>query len=143
MSARAALLELVQRDGFITPATVVEEATDSRSPLHRYFTWDDTAAAERYRLIEARQLCQRYKITVETANETTVSLRQFTSVPFEDGPGYITTESALRGKDTREFVLQQAMRDVAALRQKYQTLIDFDEVLRASIGKSTKRKAAS
>jgi len=40
----------------VTPAEVVEVARRSRSPLHRYFEWDDTAAAQAHRETQARTL---------------------------------------------------------------------------------------
>lgn len=43
------LLEM-ENDGRLTPAEVLEEARNPESPLHDQFTWDDTEAAEKYRL---------------------------------------------------------------------------------------------
>lgn len=42
------------RDGPIDPAAVVALAQPARSPLHRFFDWDDAAAAHAYRLDQAR-----------------------------------------------------------------------------------------
>ena len=141
MSAREELLSLVERDGFITPESVLEAAQDPESSLHQHFTWDDSAAAERYRLVEAGRLIRRYKITVEVEPERHVKVRAFTSVPGpEDRPVYERTERAL--VEHRDVVFQQCMRDIAALRSKYQGLVDFDECLQASVGRKRRRKAS-
>lgn len=140
MSARAALASLAARDGFVTPSTVLDEARDPDSALHPHFVWDDTEAAERYRLVQAQGLIRRYKITVVTAAEQTVRVRAYTSLPSEDGPAYMDTREAMSQPGSRELIMQQAMRDIAALRAKYQALLDFDEVLRASIGRKVGRR---
>lgn len=143
-TTQSALLDLARRDGSITPESVVEAATDPASPLHNHFTWDDTEAARRYRLVEAGHLIRRYRIVVETAPDRKVKVRAFSSVPVGDDLGYVPTVEAMADPERREFVVQQAMREVAALRAKYQALIDFDEVLRSSIGqKTTRRRKAS
>lgn len=56
--------------GKLTPAAVVEDARDKRSPLHHYFTWNDSEAAEQWRLEQARQLIRSVKITVNIENRS-------------------------------------------------------------------------
>ena len=125
-----ALRELAERDGLITPQTVLEAASEPSSPLHDHFTWDDTEAARKYRLVEARSLITRYKITVQKSPDETVRVRAFAHIPAEDGAGfYVPTADALTDPAQRSLVMQQALREVAALRRKYQALVDFDAVL--------------
>jgi hypothetical protein len=144
--ARKALLAMEKRDGFITPRTVLAEARDRKAEfhpdLHRHFTWDDGKAGERWRLEEAQRLIQRYTITVDSLPDRKVKLRVFSSVDCEDGPAYFNTGEAMKDPEMRDFIMQQAMKDIAALRMKYQALVDFDEALQASIGKSGRRKAS-
>lgn len=45
-----------QFKGELTPRDVVDDARNPNSPLHSYFEWDDGAAAEAYRLKQARGL---------------------------------------------------------------------------------------
>ena len=50
-------LEAIEREhGGITPALVVDAASDEDSALHEWFEWDDSAAAHAHRLAQARQL---------------------------------------------------------------------------------------
>jgi hypothetical protein len=39
-----------------TPEQIVEKAKDERTELHRCFDWNDTTAAHKYRLQQARQI---------------------------------------------------------------------------------------
>lgn len=140
MSARAELLALYRRDGFVTPESVVKAATPKSSPLHDYFTWDDSEAARRYRLVEAQGLIRRYKITVEVAPERTVRLRAFSAIP---GTGYVSTPDGLAQQETRDVIFQQAVRELSALRRKYDALVDVDAAWQAASNGSRRRKRAS
>jgi hypothetical protein len=127
--AHEALIAIAKRDGVVTPTAVLQDAADETSPLHRLFEWDDTAAAERYRLDQARGLIRRYRVIHETKPEETVRVRAFSSV---GGGAYKPTEDALRVVEDRDFILGQAIRELAALRRKYEHLIDFDAAIQAS-----------
>ena len=60
MATEAIISELrtiaAKNDGLLKPEDVVESARPINSPLHTRFTWDDTEAANQYRLQQARQL---------------------------------------------------------------------------------------
>jgi hypothetical protein len=128
---RDELQRLFDRDGELSPEQVLAEAKPASSPLHGYFEWNNSAAAAQYRLSQARDLIRRCKVTVETAPETTVRVRAFVNVP---DAGYKPVEQALASAD-RDVVFQQCQREIAALRRKYQNLLDFDAVLTAALTK--------
>lgn len=123
------LLSLYERDGRLTPESVVEEATDPANPLHGSFTWDDSEAARKHRLNEARSLIRSVRIYIHTAPEQTRRVRAFTHVAPKQS--YVPTERAL-GED-RDVVLEQCLREIEALRRKYSALVDFDTALRQAL----------
>jgi DNA-binding Lrp family transcriptional regulator len=142
-AGRTALVAIAKRDGKITPWAVLDDARDPSNPLHQYFEWDDGEAAERYRIIQAAGLIRRYKFVVQMEPERTARVRSFVVAPDKNGEtGYIPTEEAMRTGSSRDFVMQQALREVAALRAKYQALVDFDEVLHRSMNKRKRRSVA-
>lgn len=123
------LLGLYQRDGKLTPESVVEEATDSDSPLHAAFTWDDSEAARKHRLNEARALIRSVRIHVRTAPEETRRVRAFTHVaPVES---YVPTDEAL--SEHRDVIMDQLLRELENLRRKYSALVDFDTALKQAL----------
>lgn len=130
------LRRLWDRDGFLTPAQVLSEASSPESLLHQRFDWDDTTAAAKYRLDQARQLIRSCKITIETKPDTFVRVRSFVSVPDT----YMPTEEALSDPATRDVVMQQALREIQTLRLKYRGLVDFDEALQLAM--RSEQKAA-
>ena len=134
MSVVAELRSLYERDGHLTAEQVLAAAADESSPLHSQFVWDDTEAARRYRLEQAGALIRRCKVTIVGSDEQTHRVRAYVHLPAEEGPGrYMPTGEALADPATRNVVIQQAARDVAALRRKYKALIDFDAVLRSEL----------
>jgi hypothetical protein len=135
---RESLLALYQRDGKLTPEQVVSEAADPSHPLHNHFEWDDTAAAHRFRLSQAGHLIRTCKVRVRVEPERTERVRVFTHVQPRES--YVPTDEALRSAD-RDVVLEQAVRELEALRRKYQVLVEWDLVLNEA-SKRRRGKAA-
>ena len=42
--------------GFVTPKVIVDNAKDAKSPIHKFFEWDNSSAAERFRIQQARDV---------------------------------------------------------------------------------------
>ena len=49
-------LEKIKTKENLTPISVVERAKNKKSILHKLFEWDDSEAAEQYRLQQARNI---------------------------------------------------------------------------------------
>lgn len=130
----SALVDVRDRHGTLTPEVVVKEASDPSSPLHGSFEWDDTEAAHQWRIQQARVLIGRFKVEVQVSPKKTVKCRQFTHVRSRDE--YVPTEEALGDPEMRDVVLEQARRDLAALRRKYAALVDFDKLLAEELAKA-------
>lgn len=64
------LNDIQKRDGEITPEAIVKEARKTHSVLHNYFEWNNTKAADKYRLQQAAELIQRIEVKVLKDGET-------------------------------------------------------------------------
>jgi len=73
----------------LQPRDIVQEAEDENNVLHKYFTWDDTKAAEEYRIWQARQLIASV-IEVRIVDNKNREVRSFWNVKSDDNRGYIT-----------------------------------------------------
>jgi hypothetical protein len=110
--------------GSITPEILVNEAKKRKSPLHPIFEWDDTKAAENYRLQQARILLNNIQVTIVTDNESkNVSVYEVTSV--KEGYKSIDTFDS----DDIEFVRIGIERDLFYLKKKLSLYKQFDKVL--------------
>jgi hypothetical protein len=81
-----ALAKVATEDGMLKPEAVVNAARDEASPLHPCFTWDDSKAAEKQRLHEARLLIKCVRIECP---ETHRSEPVYLSVRTDTAKGYM------------------------------------------------------
>lgn len=112
----------------ITPTTIVKLAKDKSSPLHKYFEWDDTEAAKKYRLTQARNLI--LAIGFESENGFT---RAFESVVINNNRVYIPIDKIANSPDLIDQVMKAALGELVfwkAKHQKYKTFFGgvFDEI---------------
>lgn len=63
------LKRILERDGEIRPSVVVQEAASKANPLHSEFTWDNTKAANLYRIGQARHLIRTTVIRMDTGEQ--------------------------------------------------------------------------
>lgn len=56
------IMEICDQMESATPQQILEKARDESTELHKCFTWDDSIAAEKYRIHEARQIVCQLKI---------------------------------------------------------------------------------
>lgn len=78
------LTQLEQENGNLREEDVVEDARDPASPLHDFFEWDDSVAAQQYRLSQARLVIRRVKIQV-TVHEVPMDVVRYVRDPDESG----------------------------------------------------------
>lgn len=116
--------------GLLLPQTVVEAARPARSPLHPRFEWDDTEAAEKYRIWQARQLirvCVELIPGISTPTEVFVSL----SEDRTEGRGYRVVTEVLKDEDMRAQMLEDALAELEIFRLKYRRLKELVAVFDA------------
>ena len=122
--ARATLQQLAET-GRITPDAVVQAASDPGSPLHQYFEWDDSEAAQRYRVTQARVLLARVKIEYET-NDHVVRGQYFVRDPTlpSDEQGYVTLVSMRTNPDDARALLRDEIDRVVSILARARRLAD-------------------
>jgi hypothetical protein len=132
----------------LTPDVVLDDARKSKSPLHQFFEWDDSIAAEQYRLRQAGHLIRSISVTFEDMAdepERQVTLagisepapeiravRAFLAVQIEDGTnGYVGTREAMSDPEMRRQVLERAHRELSSVGQKWRDVSELTEVFMA------------
>jgi hypothetical protein len=123
-------------DGILKPEAVVEAARPKGSPLHSQFDWNNSVAAEKWRIHQARNLI---RVTIEWLNipgkSEPVEIRPFVSLTTDrknEGGGYRETLVVLRNKESRDQLLADALAELQAIEQKYAALQELAEVFAAS-----------
>lgn len=125
-------LERIERErGEITPAIVLEESRPEGAPLHSFFEWDNTIAAEKYRLHQAAVIICNVQVAVSSGNKQKTT-RAFVNISDRRGVGqqgaYISIRAAMADDATRKVVLQQALRELRYFMKKYRDYTELAEV---------------
>ena len=141
MTWREALEAINGRDGTLSPPAVVTEARKATSPLHPFFEWDDGRAAEEHRINQARRLIRRYEVVVIDSHPTPV--RAFVSLGSDRKPGrgYRQMARVLSDPEQRAELLEQAIRELHAVRSRYGQLQELALVFAALDKVATPRKS--
>lgn len=129
-----------QNDGVIAARDVVAEARAAHSPLHEFFTWDDTAAAREHRLHQAKKLV---KAVVVQVPDSDVELPAFSAVAADEkkkrgikekeeafapaGPPKTFTMPMRSRRDS----LEEARREMEKFRRRFAALDELGPVMRA------------
>lgn len=130
MTIRTELLALqaAADDGILHPRLVVEWARDNpRSALHAAIEWDDTKAAEEYRVWQVRHLI-RLNIQQDSGTPTFVSL----SIDRMKGGGYRAVSDVIAAPDLRAIMLRDALAELERMQAKYESLTALSDVWEAA-----------
>ena len=118
----------LERGGLIQPKAAVEwSRAHPSSALHAELEWDDAIAGEQYRIQQVRQLIQ---VFVEPVHHT----RQYVSLSIDrvGGGGYRHINSVMNTPDLRTVLLQDALRELERMQERYQALTELDRVWAAA-----------
>lgn len=124
--------------GLLDPVKVVEYARNPRTTLHFRFEWDDTEAAELYRIEQARKIIRMELVVVSEGDEGVMRIipytgaedgkvvRAFVSLKrdrrAEDARGYRTLISVLSDDELKWQMLEAARAEMLVFRRKYESL---------------------
>lgn len=122
---RVRLAKILATEGTLTPDAVLKDAKSVKSPLHDEFEWDDSVAAQSYRVTQARDLIARVRVEVITTTRT-YKVPAYVRDPnaATDEQGYVSVVAlkddrsraidVLRNEAERTAALLQRTRDLAA-----------------------------
>ena len=131
-------LEQIRKDagGNLLPADVVDAARPKRSVLHPAFEWNDSKAAEEFRLEQARSLVRSVVVTIEPGSEAPKTIRAFVSIRSsgddeEESSVYTSTEAAMADPSLRAQVVRQALREAESFRRRYAQYAELAAIFKA------------
>jgi hypothetical protein len=127
--------------GLLRPVDVVAFAKNPKTALHSKFTWDDTEAAEQYRLWEARKLITVSVAKVEGLNKAFNVYVSLESDRDKPGGGYRSLVSVMGNVNRRQALLDQSFAELERWREKYESLTELLPIFQAMDG--IKRKSRS
>lgn len=113
-----------------TPHQVLDLARDPKTELHKCFDWDDSIAAEKWRIEQARQVVKSFTVVIERAeSKAPQAYRVVQHDPIEKvyRPVMYTT----RNEDQYGTLLRRAKAELASFRQRYKSIVELENVIEA------------
>lgn len=113
--------------GKFTPMEVLEKAKDETTELHKCFEWNDSIAAEKYRLEQAKNIIRMLVYEKETKEQSVVRYYAKTETKHV----YQPTKQFLVQEDEYQGLLRRALAELEAFKNKYHTLTELESIFDA------------
>lgn len=108
-----------------TAKQILDYARDENTELHKCFEWDDSIAAERWRLQQARLIvCNLVYQEPEKHEPTRIRVMQST-----ENNTYKPVRLILQNKTEYEQLLSRALAELHAFKERYKNLSELEEIL--------------
>ena len=125
-------LEKLAQNGELTSSSFLDASRPEESPTHNLFEWDDSIAAERYRLQQATVAINSIEVQIiNEANATVMPQAAFVNViskaPSRPG-SFAPIEIALSDENMRSTLLLNALNELKSFRRKYNQLSELTDV---------------
>ena len=113
--------------GKFTPMEVLEKAKDETTELHKCFEWNDSIAAEKYRLEQAKNIIRMLVYEKETKEQAVVRYYAKTETKHV----YQPTKQFLVQEDEYQGLLRRALAELESFKNKYHTLTELEGIFEA------------
>ena len=116
----------------VKPEQVLDKARNESCELHKCFDWNDSSAAEKYRLFQAKQVINHLIVVthdVEEPEKEPVQFRVMLKNEKTKDSGYKQTIVMVRDEDEYQKLLQQAYAELHSFKQKYSCLSELADII--------------
>lgn len=129
-------LSKIAEDGEVTSQALLDASRDADAPTHGLFEWDDSVAANRYRLHQATCVINAVEVHIVTKSGNELSQAAFVNVckkePARTG-SFVPIEVAMSDGEMRSKLMDNALCELKAFRRKYSRLselsVDFGHLI--------------
>lgn len=116
----------LERLGEFAPKDVVDAARPVSSPIHKFFEWNDSIAAEKFRLFQARNMVNHVQIVIRRPDGEEEPTKAFHSIRMmpDDDEGlieakYVSIRVVSSREDDRKQVIANALRELQGWKERY------------------------
>lgn len=120
------ITSMLESEERLTPEDLLEEARPEESPIHNCFEWNDSIAAEQFRLQQARSMIIALQIT--RTDETPV--KKYFHITQDTG-SYRSIEVLLSSEESREMLIERARKEFLSYQRKYENLKELADLFTA------------
>lgn len=139
------LNRIEQKEGQVTKEAFLDYSRDENSETHSLFEWNDSIAAEKYRLRQAGNIIAQLEVTIvhEDTQPREITAQIETEEPKEHqinafvniapkaptvSATYYNVSRAMSDEETRKQVLRNALFELQAFERKYKNFTEFAEL---------------
>lgn len=124
------LERIESKHGKVSAQLVLAESKSKKAPLHGCFEWNNDIAAEKYRLSQAGDIIRNLVVILDEYQQSE-PVRAFVNVvseaPTKTGD-FINIVTAMKDKNSRAVVLENALRELKEFQKKYKDLNELSGV---------------
>lgn len=129
-TAGKVLEAIEERDGAVTAESFLNESRPEDSPTHGCFEWNDSIAAEKYRLHQSQRAILDLVVEIKTEDEK-IKKPAFVNVNSGGVASYNNVIYAFSVEESKNNVLANAFRELEAFKKKYSSLTEMEGVIEA------------
>lgn len=137
---------LEERDGSATAESFLEASRPEGSETHSLFEWDDSVAAEKYRLDQSRRTINDLRVVYVTPQKKEVKVSAFVNVNEKLGrANYESITQALLDEGKKEIILNRLRGELEAFvirNQHIEELADLLEEQAVKLKQNRKNRSA-
>ena len=124
-------LEIIasKEKGVLYPADVVKFAENPKTELHGHFCWDDTEAAEQWRLHQARMLISIQVKILRPGKKPIMAWFNARKTRHSEDGGYKAIERVLNDKTMKALMLKEAYEEMNYFIGKYRAITEVAGVI--------------
>ena len=122
-------LEVIERNNSVSPKNIVDYARNNvDSELHKCFDWDDSSAAEKYRLYQANLII--CSISLEIKEEPKKTQRVYVNIKDKDTEERVfkNINEVLKNDEEYQQLISKASNDLERCKDKYTNLLEKDDL---------------
>lgn len=112
-----------------TTEQVLELARNPETELHKCFDWDDSSAAEKWRIQQARNVCWSFVVRIEKHTGEQKTYRVVQHDPEEQA--YKPVTFTVRNENEYSRLLSRARVEMTDFRNRYRQIVELEGVISA------------
>lgn len=120
------MCERLAADDNLSAKALLDANRPEDAPLHNAFEWDDSVAAESWRVHQARHIINSLEVVIDGKEP----VRAYFNIVRTE-PEYRHIDTILQRQDTTQALLLTAYRELLAFRKKYSKLEQLAQVFAA------------
>lgn len=122
------ILSIEKKEG-LTAETLLESAKNNKSSLHDFFEWDDTEAAEKWRLVQARNVINEVRVVVnDTEMYAFESVRVNAKTEKKSDREYKSIVEVLSTDDYKTQLVDRAIHEIEHWKKRYEEINELSPI---------------